>query len=143
MLSVVSPCVSIPDGQPSRTPYQVLGISPHERDPRAIEEAALRCSRQIRAYQLTCESECALQLNEIAAALIALLDPMCRREHGRGLGKSFSSAELERRPCAGRDAPASPRGTEAPPFPLEEASVLLLGTGEACDVRLVYRRRAV
>jgi hypothetical protein len=65
MSSVVPLRAFVPGGQPSRAPYQVLDVSPDERDPEALEEAALRCSSQVRAYQLTSESECALRLNEI------------------------------------------------------------------------------
>jgi hypothetical protein len=86
MSILVPPCTIFPKAQPSRTPYQVLDISPAERDPKVIEEAALRCSSHVRAYQLTCELECDLRLNEIAQALITLLDPVCRVEHDRSLG---------------------------------------------------------
>jgi hypothetical protein len=143
MLFLVPPCASIPGGKPSRTYYQVLGISPDERDPRAIEEAALGCSGRVRAYQLTCESECALRLNEIAQALITLLDPDRRREYDRSLGKPPSPAESERRPPVRRDAPVSPWDKSAPSNPREGALVLLLGDEGACDVKLVYWRSAL
>jgi len=45
MSILVSPRASLPGGQASRSPYQVLDISPEECDPKAIEEAALRCSK--------------------------------------------------------------------------------------------------
>jgi hypothetical protein len=141
MSILVPPCTFFPGAQPSRTPYQVLDISPGERDPKVIEEAALRCSSHARAYQLTCESECALRLNEIARALITLLDSACRSEHDRDLGKSPSLTESEQRPAARQDSPLPPRGKDAPP-PSEEGSLLVhLGDRGACDVRLVYQRR--
>ena len=83
-----------PDREPSRTYYQVLDISPDEQDPKVIEEAALRCSSHVRAYQLTRESECTLRLNEIARALITLLDPVRRREYDLGLGKPLGPAAV-------------------------------------------------
>ena len=130
----------IPGENLSRTYYQVLGISPDEQDPRAIEEAALDCSAHVRAYQLTCESDCALRLNEIALALITLLDPNCRREYDRGLGKLSGPVVLACRPPARRDVAARGRVTLAPPAPGEGALVPLLGDGGACDVKLVYRK---
>ena len=73
------------DRQLSRTYYQVLGISPEEQDPRVIEEAALRCSAHVRSHQYDAqESECTQRLNEIARALITLLDPVSRREYDLG-----------------------------------------------------------
>ncbi len=76
------------EAQPPRTYYQVLNISPDERDPKVIEDAALRCSSDARAYQLTRESECTRRLNEIALAMITLLDPICRRDYDKALGRS-------------------------------------------------------
>jgi hypothetical protein len=127
--------------QPSRTPYEVLGIPSHEHDPRAIEEAALRCSSQARAYQLTRELESALRLNEIAQALITLLAPVCRREYDRELSKLSSPAETERRPAARRDAPLSPRVKSATPAVEGDVFALDLSDRRSCDVELVYRRR--
>jgi hypothetical protein len=143
MLFLVTPCASIPSEQPSSTYYQVLGISPDEQNPRVIEEAALGCSGHVRAYQLTCESECTLRLNEIAQALITLLDPDRRREYDRGLGKPSSPSVLERRPRGRRYASVLPRGKSAQPTPEEDALVLLIGNGGVCDVKLVYRRCAL
>jgi hypothetical protein len=57
----------------------VPGISPDVQDPRVIEEAALGRSGHVRAFQLTRESDCGRMLNEIAQALITLLDPAQRR----------------------------------------------------------------
>jgi hypothetical protein len=125
MLILVPPCAPIPGGNPSRTYYQVLGISPDEQDPRAIEEAALGCSAHVRAYQLTSESECALRLNEIAQALCTLLDPNRRQKYDQGLDRP--------------DVPVLARGQSAPPTLSEGALVFRLGEGGTCDIRLVYR----
>jgi hypothetical protein len=143
MSILVPPVIPHPGGQMSRTHYQVLDISPHERDPKTIEEAALRCSAQARVYQLACELESALRLSEIAQALITLLDPVCRREYDRSLSKPVCLADAERRLRARRDVPALPRGKDAPPALGKDALVLPFGNGGVCDVKLVYRRRAL
>jgi hypothetical protein len=139
MLLLVRVCASNADRQLSRTYYQVLDISPDEHDPKVIEEAALRCSGHVRAYQLTRESECTLRLNEIARALITVLDQVRRREYDLGLGKPLGPALSERRPPARRDTPVLPRGKSAPPAPGEDTLVLLISDGETCDVKLAYR----
>jgi len=136
---LVRPCASSAGRQPSRTYYQVLDISPDEQDPKVIEEAALRCSCHVRAYQLTRAAESALRLNEIAQAFITLLDPVRRREYDLGLGKPLRPALSERRPPGRRDTPVLRRSKSAPPAPGEGPRVLLSGAGGACDVKLAYR----
>jgi hypothetical protein len=140
MVHLVWPCASSADRQTSRTYYQVLDVSPHEHDPKVIEEAALRCSGHVRNYQLTHEAECTLRLNEIAQALITLLDPVRRREYDLSPGKPLSRALSERRPAGRRDSPVLLRGKNASPAPGEDALVLLITDGGTCDVKLVYRR---
>ncbi len=142
MLLLVRPCAASADRQPFRTYYEVLDISPNEQDPKVIEEAALRCSGHVRAYQLTHESECTLRLNEIARALITLLDPVRRREYDLGLGKPLGPTLLERRPPGQRDTPVLLAGTRALPAPDEDTLVLLSSDGGSCDVKLQYRRSA-
>jgi hypothetical protein len=142
MVLFVRPGASSADRQPSRTYYEVLDISPDEQDPKVIEEAALRCSGQVRAYQLTRESECIQRLNEIAQALITLLDPVRRREYDLGLAKPLSPALSERRPPGRRATPVLRRGKSAPPASGEDTLVLLISYGGTWDVKLVYRRGA-
>jgi hypothetical protein len=142
MLLLVRTCASTDGRQPSRTYYQVLDISPAEQDPKVIEEAALRCSAHVRTYQLTRESECTLLLNEIAQALITLLDPVCRREYDRGLGMAPSPAVSERRPPGRRNTLVLPRARSAPHAPGEDTLVPVTRVGGTCDVKLVYRRCA-
>jgi hypothetical protein len=143
MSLLVRPCASTPGRQPSRTYYQVLDISQDEQDPKVIEEAALRCSVHVRAYQLTRESECTLLLNEIAQALITLLDPVRRREYDLGLDKPLSPAPSERRPPGRRETPVVLRGDSAPPTQGEGMLLLVSDDGGACDVKLVYRSCAL
>jgi hypothetical protein len=130
-------------GRPlSLTYYQVLDISPDEQDARVIEEAALRCSTYVRAYQLTREAECTLRLNEIAQALNTLLDPARRREYDLSLGKCLGPALRQRRPHDEPDTPVLLQGKSAPPAQGEDARMFLIGDERTCDVKLVYRRCA-
>jgi hypothetical protein len=77
-------CAANPQERP--TYYQLLDISPDEGDPQVIEQAALRRSSEARTYQITHESESTLRLNEIAQAMITLLDPARRRDYDRSIG---------------------------------------------------------
>jgi hypothetical protein len=124
MVRLVPPSVSSPGKQVSGTYYEVLDISPDEQEPKVIEEAALRCSGHVRAYQLTRESECTLRLNEIAQALMTLLDPVRRREYDLSLGMCLSPAVSK---CMRPTRNENTRG-------------LPIGDGGPCDVKLVYRR---
>src|SRR3954454_22464163 len=76
-----------PRGGRPRTHYRLLGISPSERDPDVLEEAALARAARARAYQLTRPLECTRLLNDIARALTTLLDPIRRAEYDAGLTK--------------------------------------------------------
>jgi len=139
MSRLAEPCTLIPGREPPRTYYQVLDISPGEQDPKVIEEAAVRCSGHVRAYQLTRESECTLRLNEIAQALITLLDPVHRREYDLGLDKPPGPAVLNWPPSGKQE----PRGKSSTPIPAKDTLVLLVDDGGTCDVKLVYRKRAL
>jgi hypothetical protein len=127
--------------EPSRTFYEVLDVSPTEQDPRVIEEAAVRCSGHVRIYQLTRESECTLRLNEIAKAMITLLDPVRRRQYDLELGTCLTPAPPDRRPPRPRVRP-QPVGCKRLPAPGEVILVLLISDGESCDVKLVCQTRA-
>src|SRR5271166_4108070 len=109
MSLLVRPCASTAGRQPSRTYYQVLDVSPDEQDPKVIEEAALRCSGHVRTYQLTRESECTLRLNEIAEAMMTLLDPVHRRAYDQSLGKPLSAALPNGQPPGERDTSILPQ----------------------------------
>jgi DnaJ-class molecular chaperone len=131
---------SLAHGPPSRSYYQVLEISPGERDTQVIEEAALRCSSRVRVYQLARALECAKELCEIAQALNTLLDPVKRREYDRRLSEPTAPEKSEQMPPATPSRAALQGGasaTEARPHLFRN------GNGKSCDVALVYRRRAV
>jgi WD40 repeat protein len=74
--------LGIPKDQRPPTHYQLLGIAPGETDSEVIEEAAIRQSSHLRAYQLGPHAEvCTRLLNEIARARATLLDPAKRRHY--------------------------------------------------------------
>jgi hypothetical protein len=142
MSLLVPPSASNSGRQPSRTYYQVLGVSPEEQDPRVIEEAALRCSAHVRAYQLTRESACTLRLNEIGQALITLLDPVYRREYDLSLGKCPRPALPVLPPPDEGGTPLLLQSKSVPTAAGADTRVLFAEGGRICDVKLVYRRCA-
>jgi hypothetical protein len=131
MLFLGPPSTFLPGGQQSRTHYQVLAVSRDEQDPQVIEGAALACTSHVRAYQLTREAEATLQLNEIAQALITLLDPVQRRQYDHDLDE-----------LPGREVSEFPRPQpRRAPAPEEAVPVLLTSDEGACDVKLVCRKK--
>jgi hypothetical protein len=131
MLLLAPPCAIRSGEQLSLTHYQLLGIAPDERDPRVIEESALACMIRVRAYQWTHEAETTLRLNEIAQALITLLDPERRRQYDRSLDEDDGREALES---------SSPWPSRAS-APRAATLSLLPNEGGACDVKLVYRTK--
>jgi hypothetical protein len=95
---------------PPRSHYQLLGISPNERDLAAIEEAALALTAQVRAYQITHPDECSRLLNDIAHALATLLDPGQRAEYDAALSLPPAAGGTDAVAWAG----ACPAGTDRP-----------------------------
>jgi hypothetical protein len=140
MLMFAGPCAAVTGRQPSRTYYQMLDISPDERNLKVIEEAALRCSSRVRTYQLTAELECTQGLNEIAHALMTLIDPVRRREYDLGLGTPPDAALLESKPTDSNDSPVLLRDKLASLASDRSSFLLLLVEDHPCDVRLVHRR---
>jgi hypothetical protein len=112
--------------------YQILGISRDEQDAYVIEEAALACAIRVRVYQLAREEEVILRLNEIARALITLLDPAQRRQYDHRLDV-----------LTGRALPSPPSVGELD-GPVSGEATLRFHTndGGACDVKLVYQKKA-
>ena len=112
--------------------YLLLGVPLGERDPKALEEAALRRSAQVRAYQITCEQECTRLLNEIAHALTVLLD-----EDDEDEGDAWHTAPAE--PLRDRFAGVRPApGGRRAPDSLEVALVpVAVGAAVArCEVEV-------
>jgi hypothetical protein len=101
--------LGIPEGKRPPTHYQLLGISPDERDPEVINAAVVRQSAYVRNFQAgKYSAEATRLLNEIAAAKVCLLDPQKRTRY-----------DAELRP----DEPSSPKAssTSANPRPVRPA----------------------
>src|SRR5438105_3351341 len=74
--------LGIPKDQRPPTFYQLLGIAPGESDTEVIEEAAIRQTTHLRAYQAGAHAaECTRLLNEVSQARTTLLNPGKRREY--------------------------------------------------------------
>src|SRR5438552_2604544 len=74
--------LGIPGDQRPITYYQLLGISPRENDPEAIEEAARRQAAKLRKHQEGPQAQaCARLLKEINQAKAVLLNPAKRKEY--------------------------------------------------------------
>lgn len=74
-----------PESRPP-THYELLGISPREQEPAVIKAAGLRQSGYVRNFQVGKYSKDATQiLNELAAALACLQDPVKRAQYDADL----------------------------------------------------------
>jgi hypothetical protein len=74
--------LGIPEGQRPPTHYQLLGISPDERDTEVIDAAVLRQSAYVRNFQTgKYSAEATRLLTEIAAAKLCLIDPAKRASY--------------------------------------------------------------
>src|SRR5262245_18943807 len=87
--------LGIPKDQRPPTLYQLLGISPSERDTEVIDEVAIRQTAHIRTYQIGAHAqECTRILAEIAQARITLLHPAKRKEYDEQLAKKTAAAAI-------------------------------------------------
>jgi hypothetical protein len=78
--------LALPTRHRPPTHYELLGISPDESNPWAIEEAALRRTQFVRTFQTgPFVPECTHLLNEIARAAEILLNPAKRKAYDRNL----------------------------------------------------------
>jgi WD domain, G-beta repeat len=74
--------LGIKAGQRPPTHYQLLGIEHDEQDPEVIEEAAVRQTTHLRAYQIGAHADdCTRLLNEISQARNVLLNPAKRKDY--------------------------------------------------------------
>jgi WD40 repeat protein len=81
--------LGIPKGQRPPTFYQLLGVAADEQDPEVIEEAAIRQTTHVRAYQTGPHAtDCTRILKEIATARLTLLDPAKRKQYDEQLPKA-------------------------------------------------------
>ncbi|HEV3343987.1 MAG TPA: hypothetical protein VG125_26670 [Pirellulales bacterium] len=80
--------LGIPEHLRPPTHYQILGISPDERDLDVIEAAVLRQSAFVRNFQAGAHADEATRiLNEIAAARLCLIDPKKRAKYDADTAK--------------------------------------------------------
>jgi hypothetical protein len=78
--------LGIPPGRRPPTHYQLLGIAPSETDLEVIEEAFIRQTTHLRAYQNGAHAlECTKLLNELAQAHVTLMDVAKRQEYDADL----------------------------------------------------------
>jgi hypothetical protein len=88
---------NIPVARWPLTHYQLLGVSEAEQNARVIEDAAMARSARVRAFQLRYPDEATRVLNEIAQAMVTLLDPVHRDEYDAGLERAASREAMGRR----------------------------------------------
>jgi formylglycine-generating enzyme required for sulfatase activity len=117
--------LGIPPEHRPPTHYQLLGISPEERDPRVIEEAALDRSAIVRIFQIAHPDECVRLLSEITRALDTLLDPVKRRQYDEQLAERARAALASRPPPQPRAQFTNSLGM---PFVLIPAGSFLMGS---------------
>jgi len=111
--------LGIPKDQRPPTLYELLGISPSERDDEVIDEAAIRQTAHIRTYQIGAHAqECTRILAEIAQARITLLNPAKRKEYDAQLASKQVAADATEIMAA----PPRPRGGVAPARFLDDES---------------------
>jgi WD40 repeat protein len=156
--------LAIPKTQRPPTLYQLLGLAPGESDAEVIEEAVIRQTTHVRAYQVGPHAAvCTRVLNEISKADQILRDPQKRAEYDRrlALAKAAKSAGVAKsgpaKPVAaaaesafagfeaGVTAAAPPRRESAKPDARQESrevkkrpsQALLIGAGAGIGVAVV------
>lgn len=98
--------LGIPRDQRPPTHYQLLGLAPGETDAEVIEEAVIRQTAHLRAYQIGPHAaDCTRILNEIAKARTTLLDPAKRRQYDQQIAPKKSSTEVTALPAAPKASP--------------------------------------
>lgn len=101
--------LGIPKDQRPPTLYQLLSIAPDETDAEVIEEAAIRQTTHVRAYQIGPHAtECTRLLNEIALARQTLLNPAKRKDYDQKLAQK----------AAPKPAPEQAKAPAATPIPV-------------------------
>ncbi len=104
--------LAIPQDQRPPTYYQLLGVSPQERDADVIDEAALRQMAHVRAYQMGQHAALSQRiLNEISQARTVLLNPDKRKAYDDTLaGASARATAISKPPSAPARRRADERG---------------------------------
>lgn len=109
--------LGIPKKYRPPTYYRLLGIDPEEDDIEVIEEAAIRQSAHLRAYQAGEHAEiCARMLEEISKARDTLIHPAKRKAYDQTLMKKRQQKADERRQALQTESAASSalEGMDAP-----------------------------
>src|SRR5262249_776735 len=111
--------LGIPKKHRPPTHYQLLGISPEETDAEVIEEATVRQTSHVRAYQIGPQAkECTRILNEIALARTTLLNPAKRKEYDAQLRQKESA-------CAVSVATTAPSRPVPRPVPADPVNAFM------------------
>src|SRR5262245_25969406 len=93
--------LGIPKDQRPPTHYQLLGVAFGEADPEVIEEASIRQTAHLRAYQIGPHAaECTRILNEIAKARTTLLDPVKRSQYEQLVAPRATAEAITAEPIA-------------------------------------------
>jgi hypothetical protein len=79
--------LGIPPSEQPPHHYRLLGINPFEDDPEVIQAGADRQMGHVRNYQIKFPDDSERVLNELAAALVCLLDPRKRADYDARLRK--------------------------------------------------------
>jgi hypothetical protein len=108
--------LGVPEGQRPPTHYQLLGISPDERDPEVIDAAVLRQSAFVRNFQTgKYTAEATRLLTEIAAAKLCLIDPEKRARYDAELRAKEPEAGAAAAPQHAAPQSQSPPPQSPPP----------------------------
>ncbi|MCI0376099.1 MAG: WD40 repeat domain-containing protein [Gemmataceae bacterium] len=87
--------LGIPKDQRPPTFYQLLGLAAFETDTEVIDEAAIRQTTHVRAYQIGPQAgECTRILNEISLARQTLLSPAKKKEYDAQLAAQTKCATV-------------------------------------------------
>ena len=98
--------LGIPKAQRPPTHYQLLGLAQSESDAEVIEEAAIRQTTHLRAYQVGAHADdCTRLLNEISTARQVLVNPQKRQEYDGKLAQ-IAAKRAAAQPGNGNAKPA-------------------------------------
>ncbi|HEX3315984.1 MAG TPA: hypothetical protein VHR72_13890, partial [Gemmataceae bacterium] len=98
--------LGIPKAQRPPTHYQILGLAQGETDAEVIEEAAIRQTTHLRAYQVGPHADdCTKLLNEVSAARQILVNPQKRQDYDSKLAQ-FAAKQAAAQPGNGAAKPA-------------------------------------
>ena len=109
--------LGIPKVQRPPTHYQLLGLAQGETDAEVIEEAAIRQTTHLRAYQVGAHADdCTKLLNEISSARQVLVNPQKRQDYDSKL------AQLAAKRAAAQEANGGAKKTAVVVAPIVESA---------------------